>query len=190
METADRIVGAAEALVSERGPDGLSIREVARRVGITPMAVYRHFDGIEALKAALRDRAAVGMMAHLVGALAEPDARARFEAAALGYARWAMAHPALFRMLFTGGPAPAEAARADHVRRDAAAFRFLVDRVREAMDAGWIPADDPEVRAVDWWALVHGLIVLQQEGKLRIDPDRFEAHLQGAVRRMVSTRAP
>ncbi|MEZ4240589.1 MAG: TetR/AcrR family transcriptional regulator [Myxococcota bacterium] len=186
LDTAARILAEAEGLVAERGVDALSIREVARRVGITPMAVYRHYDGLDALRAGLRDRASTGMMAQLVAALGEPDVRSRFEAAARGYVRWAMAEPALFRLLFTGGPPPDEAARLDHVRRDATAFRFLVDRMREAVDAGLLPTEDPEALAIDWWALVHGLVVLQQEGKLRLPPEAFEAHVEGAVRRLFS----
>jgi AcrR family transcriptional regulator len=187
LETADRILLAAEALIAEGGPDALSIREVSRRVGITPMAVYRHFEGLDALRGVLRDRGWAGLMGELVQALAAPDARARFEAAALGYARWAMANPAMFRMLFTGGPTPEVAAQLDHVRRDATAFRFLVDRVREAMDEGVMAPEAPEPRAIDLWALVHGLVVLQQEGKLRIDPAAFEDHVVAGIRRMLST---
>lgn len=183
--TADRLVDAAEILLAEGGPEALSLREVARRVGVTPMAVYRHFDGVEALKAALRDRAGASLMAALTTSLAEQDARSRIEAAILAYVRWATDHPARFRLLFTGGPPPADAARQAQVRRDASAFRFLVDRVRDAMDAGLLPREDPEPRAIDWWAQFHGLVWLQQEGKLRLEPSQFEAHVRSALRRLL-----
>lgn len=180
--TADRLLDAAEALLAERGPDGFSLREVARRVGVTPMAVYRHYDGLGALRAALRDRASAGLMRAFGEALAEPDAKSRLEAAVRGYVRWAMANPSLFRLLFTGGPPPEEAARSAEVRRNATAFRFVVDRIRDAMDSGVLTRDDPEARAIDWWAMMHGLVVLQQEGKLRLDPEGFEAHLDSTLR--------
>jgi AcrR family transcriptional regulator len=180
--TADRILDAAVAVLGDAGQAGFSLREVARRVGITPMAVYRHYDGVDALLAAVRGRASAALLAAFTDALAEPDPRARLEATARGYVRWAMANPEQFRLLFTGGPPPAEAAREAQVRRDAAAFRFIVDRMREAMAAGLLPSDDPEARAVDLWALMHGLVVLQQEGKLRLDPAAFESHVGSALR--------
>lgn len=180
--TADRVLDAAEALVIERGPDQLSLREIARRVGITPMAIYRHFDGVEALRAALRTRGSARLMRAFEEALGEPDPRARLEASARQYVRWARDNPALFRMLFTGGPPEEEAAAAVQVRRDAAVFRFLVDRIREGMDAGLLAAGDPEGRAIDWWALFHGLVWLQQEGKLRLAPSQFDAHVDSTLR--------
>lgn len=179
---ADRVLDAALALVTEEGPGALSIREVARRVGLTPMAIYRHFDGLDALRAALRARAATGLMAALTEGLAEPETRARLEASARSYVRWAIENPALFRLLFSGGPPPLAAAAAAEVRRDASAFRFLVDRMREGMDAGLLPAGDPEARAIDWWALFHGLVHLQLEGKLRLEPSRFMDHVDATLR--------
>ncbi|MEQ1569970.1 MAG: TetR/AcrR family transcriptional regulator [Myxococcota bacterium] len=181
MDTAERLLGVAEELLSERGPDGVTVREVARRAGLTPMAVYRHFDGVDALRDALRARGYQGLAAAFHDVLAEPDARSRLEASARRYTRWALDHPAMFRLMFTGGPAPEVAATQVQHRRDAAAFRFLVDRIREAMDAGVVPRGDPEARAIDWWALCHGLAVLQQEGKLRLPPDRFDAHLDSTL---------
>jgi AcrR family transcriptional regulator len=180
--TADRLLEAAEALLFERGPEGLTLREVARRVGVTPMAVYRHFDGLDALKSALRERAGKALFHALAESLGEPDARSRLEATARAYVRFALDKPAYFRLLFTGGPPPEEAARAVEVRRNASAARFMVDRVREAMDAGVLPRDDPEARTIDLWALLHGLVTLQQEGKLRLEPSKFEQHLNSTLR--------
>lgn len=180
-DTADRLLDAAEALLTEHGPDGFSLREVARRTGVTPMAVYRHYDGLEALRDALRDRGYRRLMVHFQEVLAEGDPRGRLEASAREYVRFGTRNPQLFRLLFSGGPPPEQAALNADLRRNASSFRFMVDRVREAMAAGILAPGDPEARAIDWWALFHGLVVLQQEGKLKLAPAAFEAHVDSTI---------
>jgi AcrR family transcriptional regulator len=187
-DTADRLLDAAEALLVELGPDGFSLREVARRTGVTPMAVYRHYDGLGALRDALRERGSARLMEHFRDVLAAEDPRARLEGSAREYVRFGVTHPQLFRLLFSGGPPPEEAHLRAEARRNAAAFRFMVDRVREAMDAGVLAPDDPEARALDWWALFHGLVVLQQEGKLRLAPEAFAAHVESTIRWLLPGR--
>jgi AcrR family transcriptional regulator len=49
VETRERIVAAARVAFEERGLDGLSMRDIAKAVGVTPMAIYRHFDGKQSL---------------------------------------------------------------------------------------------------------------------------------------------
>jgi AcrR family transcriptional regulator len=180
-DTADRILDAAESLLLEQGPDGLSLREIARRTGVTPMAIYRYHAGIEALRDALRTRGYQYLAHAFRDVLAAPDPRSRLEASAREYVRFGIRNPQLFRLLFSGGPPPEEAAQDADLRRNATSFRFMVDRVREAMDAGVLAKGDPEARAIDWWAMFHGLVVLQQEGKLKLAPDAFEAHVEGTI---------
>lgn len=187
-DTADRILDAAESLLVEHGPDGFSLREVARRTGITPMAIYRHHAGLEALRDALRDRGYKRLMGHFQEVLAAPDPRARLEASAREYVRFGVGNPALFHLLFSGGPPPEQAALNADMRRNASSFRFMVDRVREAMDAGVLAPGDPETRAIDWWALFHGLVVLQGEGKLKLAPEAFLAHVDGTIAWLLQTR--
>ncbi|MEQ1504402.1 MAG: TetR/AcrR family transcriptional regulator [Myxococcota bacterium] len=187
-DTAERLLDAAEALLAEHGPDGLSLRQVARETGITPMAVYRHYDGLEALRDALRDRGYERLMTHFRDVLAEPDPRSRLEASAREYVRFATRNPQLFRLLFSGGPPPETAAKSADRRRNATSFRFMVDRVREGIDAGILPPGDPEARAIDWWGLFHGLVVLQQEGKLKLEPDAFDAHIDSTLAWLLLSR--
>ena len=53
MDTRDRIFKAARKLFDEKGIEGVSLRNVAKKIGITPMAIYRHFEDKEALVDAL-----------------------------------------------------------------------------------------------------------------------------------------
>ncbi|HWD48676.1 MAG TPA: helix-turn-helix domain-containing protein, partial [Rhizomicrobium sp.] len=53
METKDRILAAAKAAFDRDGAEGLSMRDIAKAVGITPMAIYRHYENKQALIDAL-----------------------------------------------------------------------------------------------------------------------------------------
>lgn len=182
-DTRERLLDAAEALIVEAGASALSIREVARRTGLTAMAVYRHFDGIDALRGALKDRGLAALLASHQGVLSESTPRARLVASARSYLSFAVEHPALFTLLFTGGNPPEEAARHAEMRRSATSFRFQVDRVREAIDSGLLPPGDPELRTIQWWAFFHGLAVLYNEGKLKLTREELDRCATEAIER-------
>jgi AcrR family transcriptional regulator len=144
------------------------------------MAVYRHHDGLDALLDGLRDRGFAILMQHLSRALVAPTPRERLATSAIEYVAFARAHPALYRLLFATAPPPGHAPDPE-VRRNAASFRFMVDRVREGMDTGVIGPGDPEDRAIDWWALFHGLATLHLDSKLKLDDAAFDTHLRSTL---------
>jgi AcrR family transcriptional regulator len=53
VDTSQRILKAARKAFDKKGLEGLSLREIANEVGITPMAIYRHYDNKQALVDAL-----------------------------------------------------------------------------------------------------------------------------------------
>jgi len=124
------------------GPQGLSLRAVARDVGVSPGALYRYFDGRDALLTALISDGYDDLADHLTVALdrATEGPRARMHAVCGAYRDWGVAHPNQFALLF-GTPAQDYAAPADGptvvaYRRVAAA---LLDPVLGALDAGTTP---------------------------------------------------
>src|SRR6185436_4135134 len=90
----DTLVDAAVALIARKGPQGFSLREVARRARVSEAAPYWHFADREALLAAVAERGfeemAKGMM-EIWSREAEPAER--FRALGIGYVRFALAHP-------------------------------------------------------------------------------------------------
>lgn len=100
-ELRESLLEAAEVLLDEDGPVGLSLRKVGRRLGVTPGAPYRHFEDKDALLAALAVRGFERLAERM---LAEQDGSAngeeRMRQAGLGYLEFASQHPELFRLMF------------------------------------------------------------------------------------------
>jgi AcrR family transcriptional regulator len=164
------LLRAAGKLLENDGPEALSLRELARRAGVSHNAPYRHFAGREALLAAL---AADGF--RLLGeALARTSGRAMGEA----YVGFALEHAQLFRLMFGGRlrfsrHSGLAAAAAKPYEALLAAFRAQ-------------PAiADPEKAAAAAWSLVHGLAHLLLDGHFpqpAADRAAFARDVIGAVR--------
>lgn len=96
------LVRAGLQIVEEAGLEGLSLRAIAARVGVSHTAPKNHFDGLNGLLAAI---AAEGFRMHAAamrhGVEGTAEGRERLEAAAQGYVRFAQENPALFRLMFS-----------------------------------------------------------------------------------------
>ena len=161
-----RIVGAARALYFDRGPEAVTMRAVAERVGVTATALYRHFADKDALLREVVGEGSRLLGSHLFRALEASTPLERLRATAMAYLDFALAQPQAYRALFesTGEDQASPVER----QRDAVS-RFLRDRVREAMDAGVIAPGDPDGAALTLWSLLHGLPSLHQAGVTRIE---------------------
>lgn len=97
------ILDAAEQHITENGPAALSLRTVARNLGMTVQALYHYFPNRDALVTALITKAygdlADAVQAAVDAAPEEPGVP-RLVAAAEGYRRWAVAHPELYQLLY------------------------------------------------------------------------------------------
>lgn len=91
--------------VAEDGPDGFSLRGVAKRAGVTPPAVYRHFADKDALLAAIAVECGERLGAAVAGAVAHEkgNSLARFRAVGIAWVQFAVAHPEHFRALTVPG---------------------------------------------------------------------------------------
>jgi AcrR family transcriptional regulator len=151
-------------LLAERDAESLSLREVARAAGVSATSVYRHFPDKEALMTALalEGLARLGI-AQREAADAVGGGEAGFSATGRAYVRFALANPALFRLIFASPTlAPAKAAGGI----DSEAHNLLHANAAKiaAKDGG-----EPNVRAVQAWALVHGLAMLMLDGQIPVD---------------------
>jgi AcrR family transcriptional regulator len=96
------LIDAALELVGEGGPDAVSVREAARRAGVSPGAPFRHFENRDALMNAVAEEAQRRFRAEIETALAEvpaEDPLARFHHLGLAYLRWAMRNPTHFEII-------------------------------------------------------------------------------------------
>ena len=156
----------AEGLRLLAMPDGdaLSLRQVARGVGVSATSVYRHFPDKEALMTAL---ALAGLAqlgtAQRLAAQAAGGGEAGFGATGRAYVRFALANPALFRLIFT---TPALARPQEQCAMGGEAADLLMTNAAMAAARGGGVAN---VRAVQAWALVHGLAMLMLDGHVPAD---------------------
>ena len=181
------ILDAAIEEARTSGPDGVQVRALAKTVGVSPSAVYRHVPSIDALLAevaqASRERLAVrlvdGRDCGTGGKSRESKALNRFRAIGRAYIEFALAEPHLFDTAFT--PTSAGPTRPD----DPSPWDVLVAGVRELADAGVLPAGKADQAALIAWSGVHGVasILVRQAavGPLGTD-DAIETVLDGILR--------
>jgi len=96
------LVDAAMQLVGEGGPEAVSVREAARRAGVSPGAPFRHFPSRDALMQAVAEEAQRRFRAEIEHALAgapASDPLGRFRCLGLAYLRWAMRNPTHFEII-------------------------------------------------------------------------------------------
>ncbi len=160
------LIAATEALLADKGADGFSLREVARRAGVSAAAPAHHFGDASGLLTAVATLGFEG----LTRALEVGDARGKHARGALceqgiEYVRYAMDHPGRFRLMFRSGQLQKDAAL-EH--QGAAAFEVLARGVRRAFGIADAASMAPEhwnaVTAL--WSLVHGYAHLAIAGKL------------------------
>jgi AcrR family transcriptional regulator len=161
-----RIVAAARALYFERGPEAVTMRGVAERVGVTATALYRHFADKDAILREVMGEGSRLLGSHLFRALEAPTPLERLRATADAYLDFALAQPQAYRALFD---VAAEAEGSPIELQRGAMRRFLRDRVREAMDSGALAPGDPDGTAISVWAMLHGLASLHHAGITRLE---------------------
>lgn len=161
------LIEAGLALLAARHADDLSLREVARTVGVSATAVYRHFPDKSALMTALAHEG-LGRLAAAQRAAADAagGGPAGFAATGRAYVRFALANPALFRLIFASPVLLPADAHDEAVGSDA--YSFL--QANAAAAAADQPGDDAaQIVAVQAWAMVHGLAMLMLDGQIAAD---------------------
>jgi AcrR family transcriptional regulator len=166
----DALLAAAEEELVAVGTERFSLRSVAKRAGVSHAAPAHHFGDVQGLLTAL---CASGFHRFLASqaareALAPPDdPRAQLIAAGLGYVDFAMAHPALFRLMFASDKPARESM--DLAMAGYAAFAHLQAQVMAAGGASptQLLATGPmtaDLAAA--WAMAHGLADLIGQGPM------------------------
>jgi AcrR family transcriptional regulator len=160
------LVGAALELAAEGGQEEVSVREAARRAGVSPGAPFRHFASREALMSAVAEEAQRRFRAEIARAMeAAPadDPLARLRKLGLAYLRWAMRNPAHFTIISTR-------AHFDHdgsaeVSRDNAELIALTgDLLAEASARGQLRKLDLNAAKIAARALVYGFARMHIDG--------------------------
>ncbi len=162
------LLAAAEAVLTETGVEGFSLRAVAKRVGVSHAAPAHHFGDVQGVLTALAAegfRRFLAAMQARQAAITGGDAEALLVASGLGYLDFAEASPALFRLMFSSVRPREETPELSAAARDA--FGHLAADV--ARLRGVSPFEDSaameDVMAA--WAMVHGVAELFISGRLK-----------------------
>jgi AcrR family transcriptional regulator len=160
------LIDAALKLAEEGGPEAISVREAARRAGVSPGAPFRHFDSRAALMTAVAEEAQRRFRAEIEAALRTAPARdplRRFRAFGLAYLRWAMKNPAHFEIISSGRHFDHGAATA--LSQDNAELIALTERMlTDASAAGALRTADLKAVLIAGRALVYGFARMKIDG--------------------------
>lgn len=164
-------------LLAQSDAEHLSLREIARNVGVSATAVYRHFPDKQALLSALSFEGGEQLAERQrLAQQAAGGGIAGFDATGREYVRFAIENPALFRLMMT------DARTGARLDADCGQEQGL-GLLRRNIDALAAPGTDEatkRARAVQAWAIVHGLAMLILDGQVPADDRLIDAVINSA----------
>jgi AcrR family transcriptional regulator len=167
------LLEAAEVLLAERGVEGFSLRETARRAGVSPMAPAHHFGHVRGLLTALAARAFDDLTASIEAVVAQGLPRAAsLTRMAITYVEFAVSQPARFDLMWRARVLDPD----NRDYRDAAdrAFAVLNKAVTGSSAAVELPTDPSLARSVAAWSLMHGFARNTLDGAFGSDATAME----------------
>jgi AcrR family transcriptional regulator len=174
------LVAAALELVEESGSEALTLREVARRVGVTHAAPYRHFKDKAALLAAVAEEGFLRLQRQVHERMqAATTPRAKVGAAGAAYLTFAQQHAAHFRVMFM-----TDVVNEQHEALRRAAQGFIDDVANAVTRTGFSEAGESRQIAEMLWCEWHGIASLSGGGWLSLDTRDVDALADGAARRL------
>jgi AcrR family transcriptional regulator len=162
----EALIEAARQLLAERGPQGFTLVDAARRAGVSPAAPYRHFRDKEALLAEVALAGFRTFAEQQNNALrGQKDPIAAFRAMGLAYLAFAQQDPGAYAAMFAGshGPASKEAMQG----LGDSGFAALVTGLKQMVGDPPPQGVDPVALACQVWALSHGVATLAATGQLQ-----------------------
>lgn len=180
------LVQAGLEILKTRSADEVSLREIARMVGVSATAVYRHFPDKAALLGALCDEGGRELARLQVEAMKKSGGgRPGFDAVGRAYVRFALDNPTLFRMMMTTRPA------VDFLDiqpdRDNSALQLLRENIAALVPAG-ASQEQRRIAALQAWSIVHGLAMLMLDNQVPIDEAVIDAVIDSAATGIATSR--
>lgn len=182
---------AAREAIAEHGVERLSLREVARRLGVSHQAPYKHFPSRDHLLAEVIRQCFQDFAASLDARDAQPTPHDDLQCLGGRYLQFALAHPLEYRLMF-GTPWPEPAEEVGLVRDALHAFNILRDDLRALHGSGPDAQTQVDLDAMMIWAGMHGLASILQSSAVRhLDlsvgvHDEVPAHIMARMRAMLT----
>jgi AcrR family transcriptional regulator len=161
------LIKAGVDILSKEGIEGLSLRKVAQRAGVSHNAPYFHFPDKQSLIAAISTEGFKQLYDELDATIvAHPDQpEKQLLDGAKAYVQFAMNNTDTFKIMFSG-VLEKEKEYPAFVEISQKTFQRVVDVVRTCQEAGVLRATAPEIMAVSLWGQIHGIVSLMLEGQI------------------------
>jgi AcrR family transcriptional regulator len=176
----EQIIRCACDLYLSEGFEGFSMRKLAKCVGCTAPALYRHYENKEEVMQEVVTEAFRLFAQYLYRSLEGRTPQERFLMAGQAYVDFALEQPALYEVLYVPvdllGIRRGEGNSSDQA---CAVGQFWTDRVREMMDGGFLKAGDPEQVSLTLWAQGHGMVSIYHRGLLPVTNEEEFRELMG-----------
>lgn len=189
MTTRDKILTAARKAFDRQGPGGLSLREIAAKVGITPMAIYRHFDSKEALIDALV-LDALGEWSGIVSALPPGEGLPQLERIGEAFLDFALEQPRRFEAAFLLHTTRARRYPDDFAAGLSPVGNLQLQIIEQAMAQGVLAASSPMEIVLTINALSQGLVTLYRAGRIAGGEREFRELYRSSTRRALESFWP
>jgi AcrR family transcriptional regulator len=173
----------ALATIRAEGVEGLTLREIGARVGVSRTALYRHFADKAALLEAVATEGFRSFREQLLAAWeAGGHGTAGLDAMGQAYVRFAVANPAHYRVMFGGFVEPKDG-QSELATEAAGALQALEGALTALQRDGLVRSEDTVTMARFVWAVVHGVAMFAIDGQLR-DPAVVDQLTRYAIERM------
>ncbi|ABF43429.1 transcriptional regulator, TetR family [Candidatus Koribacter versatilis Ellin345] len=182
--TSERIAAVTLEIVEQEGADAVSMRRVAKAVGITPMAIYHHYPTREALLQAVTGREFERLGAFMRAHPARVSGDASFSKLLDFYLDYAFERPRVFDYLYSQARPDARKFPKDFRARKSPTMNGTADQVAAAIESGLLRDDDVWEIAMMLWAIVHGYLALYRAGRIGLDEKEFRALCHRALKRV------
>lgn len=162
------------------------MRGLAKALGVTAPAIYRHFPSKDAVVIGVLTEAYNRKARYLYRALVGKTPLERFGLAGDAYLSFALEHPRLYLAMHSAtSHVSAGAIPEDVLQLGCAIGQFWHDRVRECLDAGYLKDGDPEEIGTTMWAHCHGLLSIYLHGLMDVDEAEFRVMYEKSGWRMM-----
>jgi len=169
--------------VEREGADAVTMRRVAKAVGITPMALYRHFADRDGLLGALADAGFAELAARLAGTAMPADAEQRLTRILDVNLDFALEKPRLFELMFLQRRAGARQFPEDFRAHRSPTARYAAEAVEAGIAQGIFRQDDVWEIIFESGAMLQGLVMLYVGGRIGTSAEEFRALCHRALRR-------
>ncbi len=161
------LLAAALEIIEDTGPQGLTIREVARRAGVSHAAPYRHFADKDELILSVVEQGFDLLQESMLAEkrAAGPDPVEQFAASGMAYLDFAMRYPAYYRVMFSGDLLNSTGHESlQHT--SSTAFSQMLEDITTCQQLGILRKGDPMLQAISILSTVHGFAALANDNRV------------------------